>query len=262
MLSRLLSLWTKNSIPLWIAWKRVNVRLNASLMPTFPLFAMPSFAHHPPTQHGPPPPPACGHRSLPAILSRRFLISFDHCQLIRGQHLGGRHGNRQDQIFSALKGGLRFARRGVGNEKYSQNWQLWWPEQSRTEAWVTLHCQCAFARTWVCTCYLISPESAAHPMDPVQWERVEWRVICASVYMCGSRSTETYRELQAAITLDTVYKYFYTHNRFFQRLERGSGLSIAWTSGASAQGRQAFLHLHRFTYTPPSAREKHPLVRH
>lgn len=255
------SLWAKNSTPLWIVWKRVNVCLNTSLMSTFPFFflclPLPTTPLNTAPHHHP-----LAATALSAILSRRFLISFDHCQLIRGQHLGGRHGNRQDQIFSALKGGLRFARRGVGNEKYSRDWQLWWPEQSRTEAWMTRRCQCVFARTWVCTCYLISPESAAHPMDAVQWERVEWRVICASVYMCGRRSVETYRELQAAITLDTVYKYFYTHNRFFQRLERGSGLSIAWTSGASAQGCQALLHLHSFTYTPPSAREKLLLVHH
>lgn len=113
MLSRLLSLWAKNSTPLWIVWKRVNVCLNTSLMPTFPFFLclplpttpLPNTAPH---HH------SLAATALSAILSRRFLISFDHCQLIRGQHLGGRHGNRQDQIFSALKGGLRFARRGGG----------------------------------------------------------------------------------------------------------------------------------------------------
>lgn len=74
------------------------------------------------------------------------------------------------------------------------------------------------------------PESAAHPVDPVQWERVEWRVVCESVYICGRRSVGTYRELQAAITLATVYKYVDVHNSFFRWLVRGRGLGSVLTS--------------------------------
>lgn len=85
-------------------------------------------------------------------------------------------------------------------------------------------CRCVFARMWVCMCYLISPESTAHPVDPVQWERVERRVVCGSVYVCGRRSGGTYRELQAAITAAAVYKYFHRQS-FFQWLQTGSGLS-------------------------------------
>lgn len=50
--------------------------------------------------------------ALPSFLFRScdlitpLLISFDRRQLIRGQHLDGPHGNRQDQIFWSLKGGL------------------------------------------------------------------------------------------------------------------------------------------------------------
>lgn len=100
--------------------------------------------------------------------------------------------------------------------------------------------RCVFARMWVCVCYLISPESTAHPVDAVQWERVEWTVVCECVYICvGEVSGETYRELQAAITLATVYKYFHIYNRFFQWLQRGSGLSSVWTSAPSTLGDQA-----------------------
>lgn len=215
MLSRLLSLWADNSTPLWIAWKRVNVCLNTSLMPTFPFFSMPSFAHNPPTQHGPPP-PACGHRSLSDLITPLSDFIWPLPANQRPTSGWSPWQPTGPNILSLERWAEVCSEGGVGNEKYSQDWQLWWPEQSRTEAWMTLRCQCVFARMWVCTCYLISPESAAHPVDPVQWERVEWRVICASVYMCGSRSVETYRELQAAITLDTVYKYFYTQSFFFR----------------------------------------------
>lgn len=91
-------------------------------------------------------------------------------------------GGKQWQIFSALTAVMDGA------------------EQNRSLD----DCRCVFARMWVCMCYLISPESTAHPVDPVQWERVEWRVVCESVYMCGRRSVGTYMELQAAITLVTV----------------------------------------------------------
>lgn len=56
-------------------------------------------------------------------------------------------------------------------------------------------CRCVFARMWVCTCYLISPGSTAHPVDPVHWERVEWRVVCESVYtVCVGEGVEEHIE--------------------------------------------------------------------
>lgn len=99
----------KNSTPQWIALKCVNVCAN----PLLP-FSMTSYAPPPP----PPPPPLSRLRpplsqSLsPCDLITPLLISFDRRQLIRGQHLEGRHGNRQDQIFWALKGGSRSGLRG------------------------------------------------------------------------------------------------------------------------------------------------------
>lgn len=106
-----------------------------------------------------------------------------------------------------------------------------------------------------CVCVLphFPPESTAHPVDAVQWERVEWTVVCECVYICvGEVSGETYRELQAAITLATVYKYFHIYNRFFQWLQTGSGLSSVWTSAPSTLGDQAFLHHHNFANKPAS----------
>lgn len=172
-------------------------------LPSF--FSLTSFAS------APHPPHPLSATALSAILSHCFLISFDHCQLIRGQHLGGRHGNRQNQIFSALKGGLRFAGGGRAMTNIPGIDSRDGAEQNRSRD----DCRCVSARMWVCMRYLISPESTAHPVDPVQWERVEWRVVCESVYMCGRRSGGTYRELQAAITLATVYKYFHIDNSFF-----------------------------------------------
>ena len=143
----------KMSTGLWIACECVPEHLPNAHLPPFFFLWLPL----PPT----PIPPL--HRSLSAILSHHFLISFDHCQLIRGQHLGGHYGNRQDQIFSALKGRLRFAEGGGGGQ-----WQISpgltdGAEQNRSPD----DCWCVFARMWVCMCYLISPESTAHPVGPV-----------------------------------------------------------------------------------------------
>lgn len=78
-----------------------------------------------------------------------------------------------------------------------------------------------------------------------------------SVYMCvGEVSGETYRELQAAITLATDYKYFHIYNWFFQWLQRGSGLSSLWTSAPSTLGDQAILHHQNFTNKPASTPAK------
>lgn len=79
-------------------------------------------------------------------------------------------------------------------------------DRGRNDATLLLCLLCV----WVCTCYLISPETSAHPMDPVGKGGV-------SLCMClGQKSwdIEGAKGLRAAASVATVYKYIHLHNRF------------------------------------------------
>lgn len=105
-------------------WVRMPHQSHPPLPPP-PPFSMTSFTPHVPLMRT----PLSRSRpaALPSLLFRScdlitpLLISFDRRRLIRGQHLDGPHGNRQDQIFWALKGGLGsgWRRRGWGTMRNS-----------------------------------------------------------------------------------------------------------------------------------------------
>lgn len=85
---------------------------------------------------------------------------------------------------------------------------------------MTLRCHRVFC---VCGCvHVTSFPLSPLPIPWTQWERVEWRAVCESVYVFGTKMQE-YRGgffshctkgLQAAATVATVYKYIHVHNRF------------------------------------------------
>lgn len=144
----------------------------------------------------PPPPPlpsaARGHLSPSFLLLTDLiappLISFDRCQLIRGQHLDGSHDNWQDQIFQALKGGsrspdamrnsLRLTAVMEGGEQR--------PEWHRIATVCVCVCVFNVCLRYLCVdvgcvCVASFPLSAL-PIQWTQWERVEWRAVCCCVY--------------------------------------------------------------------------------
>lgn len=77
-------------------------------------------------------------------------------------------------------------------------------------------CWCVFAHMWVCV-YVTSFPPSPQPIPWTQSSGKGWSGgLFVSLYICvGEGSVGTYRELQAAITLATVYKYFHIYNSFF-----------------------------------------------
>lgn len=149
--------------------KWMKVCANASLMPTFPLFY--DFLCPPPLSHLRPP------LSLflwPCDLITPLLISFDHCWLIRGQHLGGSHGNWGDQIF------------------FTRWVEVWWVVAwgVRNALRLTALTDRAVQRPATASSMCVGVYVTSFPLSPLpipwtQWERVEWRAVCESVYEVG-----------------------------------------------------------------------------
>lgn len=113
----------------------------------------------------------------PCDLITPLLISFDRRQLIRGQHLDGSHGNRQDQIFWALKGGSRSGWLEVVVEV--RGWAMrnalrLTALMDRAEQWPEWCYSATVFSTCVCGCVCVT----SFPLIPLpipwtQWERVE-----------------------------------------------------------------------------------------
>lgn len=146
-------------------------------LPTSPLLPPPLSRLRPPLSH---------FLSLRDLITP-LLISFDRRQLIRGQHLDGSHGNRQDQIFRALKGGSRSLAEGAvgGNEKFPEIDSF--DGERRTEDWMAtlpLIFYFFFFLVCGCMCYLISPESCCPSHGPSGKGWSGGLFVCASVCMC------------------------------------------------------------------------------
>lgn len=126
----------------------------------------------------PPPPPSRLWPPLSQFLSlcdliTPLLISFDRRRLIRGQHLDGSHSNRQDQIFWALKGGLRSRCGGAGEQwEFPRDWQLWWRDEQRPE-WcytATVFCLGVFFHA-VCLCVCACVWVGVYVLPHFPWVR-------------------------------------------------------------------------------------------